>query len=106
MYRYQEAFSAFADRLRLFIHSLKGLVVMFELEKPERLLLGEMMMIYAAAKLLEQTEAAVFALTAEVISGQSLKQAGASFAAWPVITALMDIRKIRGKSGSTDFAAQ
>ncbi|NMM05733.1 MAG: hypothetical protein HHJ18_05660 [Polaromonas sp.] len=79
---------------------------MFELEKPERLLLGEMMMIYAAAKLREQTEAAVFALTAEVIAGQSLKQVGASFSAWPVITALMDTRKIRGKSGSTDFAAQ
>ena len=52
-------------------------------------------MIYAAARLREQTEAAVFALTAEVILGQSLKQVGASFAAWPVITALMDSRKIR-----------
>ena len=60
-------------------------------------------MIYAAAKLLEQTEAAVFALTAEVILGQSLKQVGASFAAWPVTTALMDTRKIRGKSGSADL---
>ena len=79
---------------------------MLELEKPKRLLLGEMMMIYAAARLREQTEVAVFALTAEVISGQSLKQVGASFAAWPVITALMDTRKIRGKSGSADFAAQ
>ena len=63
-------------------------------------------MIYAAAKLLEQAEADVFALTAEVISGQSLKQVGASFAAWPVTTALMDTRKIKGKSGSADFAAQ
>ena len=59
---------------------------MFELEKPERMLLGEMM-IYAAARLREQTEAAVFALTAEVISGHSLSHVGESFSVWPIITA-------------------
>ena len=36
-------------------------------------------MIYAAAKLLEQTEAAVFALTAEVISGLKLEAGGGEF---------------------------
>ena len=79
MYRYREAFSALPDSLRPFIHSLKGLVVMLDLEKPERLLLGEMMMIYAAARLREQTEAAVFALTAEVISGSKLEAGGGAF---------------------------
>ncbi len=61
-------------------------------------------MIYAAAKLLEYTDHAVYALTSHVISGHSLKHVVAGCAAWPVIAALMRAPHISAKSGSPSQA--
>ncbi len=44
--------------------------------------------VYAAAKLCEQADHAIFQATGELISGHSLKHLVAAFAAWPVISAL------------------
>ena len=45
-------------------------------------------MIYAAAKLLEANDHAVFEATRGLLSGHSLKHMVAAFAAWPVIAAI------------------
>ena len=50
---------------------------------------GIVMVIYAAAKLLELKDHEIYALTSHVISGHSLKHMVASFAAWPVLYALL-----------------
>lgn len=57
-------------------------------------------MIYAAAKLFEMTDEAVYAATSQFISGHSLKHVVASFAAWPVVAALMTHHKSRAESAS------
>ena len=49
---------------------------------------GVVILIYAAAKVLELADHAVYDLTSQLISGHSLKHIVASFAAWPVISAL------------------
>ncbi|MEY4295105.1 MAG: hypothetical protein RLY82_793 [Pseudomonadota bacterium] len=49
---------------------------------------GIVILIYAAAKVLELADHAVYDLTSQLISGHSLKHIVASFAAWPVISAL------------------
>jgi hypothetical protein len=48
----------------------------------------QLIAIYAVAKLLEVADHAVFELTAQAVSGHSLKHVVASCAAWPVIVAL------------------
>jgi hypothetical protein len=45
-------------------------------------------LIYAAAKVLELADHAVYDLTSQFVSGHSLKHIVASFAAWPVVSAL------------------
>lgn len=49
---------------------------------------GVVILIYATAKVLELADHAVYDLSAHLISGHSLKHIVASFAAWPVISAL------------------
>jgi hypothetical protein len=45
-------------------------------------------LIYAAAKILELADHTVYDFTSQIISGHSLKHIAASFAAWPVVSAL------------------
>lgn len=49
---------------------------------------GVVIFIYAAAKILELADHAVYDITSQLISGHSLKHIVASFAAWPVVSAL------------------
>ena len=49
---------------------------------------GVVILIYALAKVFELADHAVYELTAHSISGHSLKHIIASFAAWPVISAI------------------
>jgi hypothetical protein len=49
---------------------------------------GVVILIYAAAKILELADHAVYDFTSQLISGHSLKHIVASFAAWPVVSAL------------------
>ena len=49
---------------------------------------GTVILIYAAAKVLELADHAIYDLTSQLISGHSLKHIVASFAAWPVISAI------------------
>ena len=59
---------------------------------------GQVILIYAVAKLLEQGDAWVFAASSEMVSGHSLKHLAASCAAWPVIAAISNARKFRAES--------
>lgn len=61
---------------------------------------GLVIMVYAAAKLFELADEAVYAATSQFISGHSLKHVVASFAAWPVVAALAMHHKSRAESGS------
>jgi hypothetical protein len=61
---------------------------------------GVVIMVYAAAKLFEMADEAVYAATSHFISGHSLKHVVASFAAWPVVAALAMHHKSRAESGS------
>ena len=47
-----------------------------------------MILVYALAKVLEQTDAQVFQLTPELVSGHTLKHIVASCAALPVLFAM------------------
>jgi hypothetical protein len=49
---------------------------------------GVVILIYALAKVFELADHAIYDLTTHVISGHSLKHIVASFAAWPVISAI------------------
>lgn len=49
---------------------------------------GVVILIYAAAKLLELADHALYDLSSQFISGHSLKHIVASFAAWPVVSAI------------------
>jgi hypothetical protein len=49
---------------------------------------GTVILIYTAAKVLELADHAIYDLTSQLISGHSLKHIVASFAAWPVISAI------------------
>jgi hypothetical protein len=55
---------------------------------------GVVILIYAAAKVLELADHAVYDLSAHLISGHSLKHIVASFAAWPVMAALLAKQKV------------
>ena len=52
---------------------------------------GVVILIYALAKILEQADMQVFNLTGQLISGHSLKHGVAAFAAWPVISSLVQL---------------
>lgn len=54
--------------------------------------------IYALAKLLELGDHAVYEWTGHLVSGHSLKHVVASFAAWPVVSALLAARKSKAES--------
>lgn len=56
--------------------------------------------IYALAKLLELSDHAVYEWTGHLVSGHSLKHVVASFAAWPVVSALLAARKIKAESSA------
>ena len=62
---------------------------------------GVVILIYAAAKVLELADHAVYDLTSQLISGHSLKHIVASFAAWPVVSALRT-QVIFNKDGATN----
>jgi hypothetical protein len=55
---------------------------------------GAVILIYAAAKVLELADHAVYDFTSQLISGHSLKHIVASFAAWPVSAALITKQKV------------
>ena len=65
---------------------------------------GWVIVIYALAKCFELADDAVFGATAHLISGHSLKHVVASFAAWPVVAALMVQRKSRAEFASVPYA--
>jgi hypothetical protein len=50
---------------------------------------GVVVAVYALAKLLELADHQIYEITGHIISGHSLKHLVASFAAWPVITAIV-----------------
>lgn len=54
---------------------------------------GLVIAVYLVAKVLEQADEAVYALTSELVSGHSLKHVVASCAAWPVVSAIRRLRK-------------
>ena len=56
---------------------------------------GWVIMIYVTAKIFEQADEAVYALSSHVISGHSIKHVVASFAALPVIVAILGRGKTR-----------
>lgn len=66
---------------------------------------GLLIAIYALAKLLELGDHAVYEWTGQLVSGHSLKHVVASFAAWPVVSALLAVRKIKAES-SASFARE
>ncbi len=61
---------------------------------------GWVIMIYVIAKLFEQADEAVYALSSQWISGHSVKHLVASCAAVPVIAAILQAGKIRAESGA------
>lgn len=61
---------------------------------------GWVIMIYVIAKLFEQADEAVYALSSQLVSGHSIKHVVASFAALPVIVAILDLEKNRAESAS------
>jgi hypothetical protein len=62
---------------------------------------GLVILIYTVAKVLELADHAVYDLTAHVISGHSLKHVVASFAAWPVVSAM----KLSAANDSINYAS-
>ena len=87
-----------------------GLVLCLALLKPlesaPAIRWGWVIVIYALAKCFEMTDDAVFAATSQLVSGHSLKHVVASFAAWPVVFALMAHHKSRAKFASASHAAK
>jgi hypothetical protein len=61
---------------------------------------GWVIVIYAVAKGLELADEAVFTATSQLVSGHSLKHVVASFAAWPVVFAMLTQRKSRAESAT------
>ena len=59
---------------------------------------GVLIAIYALAKLLELGDHVVFEWTGQFVSGHSLKHVVASFAAWPVVSALLASQKFKAES--------
>lgn len=67
---------------------------------------GLLIAIYALAKLLELGDHAVYEWTGQLVSGHSLKHVVASFAAWPVVSALLAVRKIKAESSALSTREQ
>lgn len=67
---------------------------------------GLLIAIYALAKLLELGDPSVFEWTGQLVSGHSLKHVVASFAAWPVVSALLAVRKIKAESRAINTREQ
>lgn len=67
---------------------------------------GWVIVIYALAKCFEMTDEGVFAATSQLVSGHSLKHVVASFAAWPVVFAVLTHRKSRAEFATTSRAAK
>jgi hypothetical protein len=67
---------------------------------------GWVIAIYVLAKGFEMADEAVFAATAQLVSGHSLKHVVASFAAWPVVFAMLTHHKSRAEFGTTLRAAK
>jgi hypothetical protein len=61
--------------------------------------------VYALAKALELADHAVFELTGQMVSGHSLKHLVASFAAWPVLWALLDAARLPWARGTIGAAS-
>ena len=59
-----------------------------------------LIVIYAVAKIFEQADEAVYALSSQLVAGHSIKHVVASFAALPVIAAILDLGKNRAESAS------
>ncbi|MDB5931758.1 MAG: hypothetical protein JWR60_3465 [Polaromonas sp.] len=57
-------------------------------------------LIYGVAKVLELGDHVIFEWTGHALSGHSLKHVVASFAAWPVVAALLETRKFRAESSA------
>jgi hypothetical protein len=55
--------------------------------------LGCVILAYAAAKLLEMNDQAIFNLTGELVSGHTLKHLVAALAALPVLASVIALRK-------------
>jgi hypothetical protein len=62
--------------------------------------------IYALAKCFEMADEGFFAATSQLVSGHSLKHVVASFAAWPVVFAMLKQRKSRAEFATTSRAAK
>ncbi len=67
---------------------------------------GLLIAIYALAKLLELGDHAVYEWTGQLVSGHSLKHVVASFAAWPVVCALLAVHKTKAESTALFTRAQ
>ncbi|MCZ8256422.1 MAG: hypothetical protein O9353_06935 [Bacteroidia bacterium] len=65
---------------------------------------GVLIAVYALAKLLELGDHAVYEWTGQFVSGHSLKHVVASFAAWPVVSALLAARKSKAESRAPEQA--
>ena len=61
---------------------------------------GWVIVIYAIAKIFEQADEAVYALSSQLVSGHSIKHVVASFAALPIISAIVGLGKDRAESAS------
>ena len=67
---------------------------------------GWVIVIYALAKGFEMADEAVFAATAQSVSGHSLKHVVASFAAWPVVFAMLTPAKSKAEFATRSRAAK
>jgi hypothetical protein len=67
---------------------------------------GWVIVIYALAKCLEIADEVVFSATSQLVSGHSLKHVVASFAAWPVVFAMLTPRKSKAEFATTLRAAK
>ena len=65
---------------------------------------GVVVAVYAIAKFLELADHQIYELTSHAISGHSLKHLAASFAAWPVFTAVMCALEKTRKQGRIHVA--
>jgi hypothetical protein len=61
---------------------------------------------YALAKLLEQGDQAVYAITRELVSGHTLKHVVAALAAWPVISAIVALGRSRQNASGRSAIAR
>ena len=67
---------------------------------------GWVVVTYALAKCFEIADEAVFAATSQLVSGHSLKHVVASFAAWPVVFAVLTHHKSRAEFATPSRASR